>query len=767
MNASLEEPDFLSCSITLTQPVQASRHRARRAPKLSFAKYLLKEKIARTGPMAARKPQNNYAADQAVAKHAIHPLVPAARANMGLGQGLKQLPPPHVLRAHHDQLPLLEAGPEAVVEGDLQRLNGQFGGSQDNPGVRLQPKAVVKKDSFPPFVLEDIPHPPHWLSTFISSQMANLPLTDSDDAILAWFQSLEHGIVKIAVKMHAMSPRQEKKKISNADRFRLKLPPVPPKALIRPNKPAPFILPGMDYTEEEIEALGLQNYIKTASEPEEEEEETVTIYDSPSIFWGRVMKTAFASTAKTVRRDVMDALWFILDTVSRPDSPEKKPVKPLKPKPAGKENGKPNTPLEDSQKPVKATDQQQAFLRPGQLAAGQVALSGPKLKDTVKADRSSGKERGPAKQQIPILQPKKLLDTSPAGHEMDQAGGPFMPKVINGQLGGPPVFEEGSGGILHQKIEGVPKVVDGRLGPPPTHKDKPVTHDAAPGKAQQALIDFSKLTADDKEPSHGQGEEEEDLEGIPDDEDDPYARERQRSIQKANNLLGAESRGDLEAEDAIPPRAENDHSEALAGYDLDDEQSLLKLLALKQQELADLRRKLASGQKPKRPQPNNADTGKLVQNKESKDRPAAEKPFAPLNPLKPQKQKQAQLGKKDTQSIPKGEEGVAGKLVRPLQPMKPIQGQPRKLQDGQVRVAPLQPAAHHVKDVETGDVFEQHIRKASKAKVKKLEEQIQPEKLLDLLEKESFARGGGGLLVSSNNKLMMAGMAKARPDARK
>ncbi|KAK9894282.1 hypothetical protein P389DRAFT_212769 [Cystobasidium minutum MCA 4210] len=779
MNASLEEPDFLSCSIILTQPVQASRHVPRRAPMLTYAKQLVKEKFAHTGPMPARKPQANYAADQAVAKH--HPIPALVPPVPGAAAGVQELPRPHVLQAQRDQI-LFGNGPGP---GQQPLGNALL---QPHRGSVKQDSQIVKRDSFPAFELTEIPDPPDWLTAFTGSQLSNLPLTDKDDAILAWFQSIQDGIIKLAVKFHAMSPKEEKKKISNADRFRLKLPPVAPKGLVRPNKPAPFILPGMDYTEEEIEAMGLKDYIQTKAEPGQiEEEETVTVHDHPSVFWGRLMKTAFKSTAKNVRNDVMDALWLLLDEVSRPPDEIKKPAvvhkaQPLKAggkagpgvflpqdvrKAALNQGGKPLQPaklglareqeLPGQKEASDKTDNRKPkgpglLKRPGHLAAeapntpaGQAA-NGRGLTNPLLPLARPGQSK-PKALQLPLQ-----ADAGAPGRAQVRPGEGFLPQNANNDRLRP---GPGRGAKDADAAKGlVPPIVNGRLGSPPK------------GKAQQ-LPGFGKEQA--QQPLQASSEEEESDGGVFDDlAADPYARERQRPAQKPKadesedesdwqwtlNADGSISRAkkpksanenapgalvdgrvqrehsdkeDTQLRKAAPHEAESD---LLADDSVSDEETLLELLALKEQEMAEIQKKIAQ-----RKQRKQADAGQ-------KDMTAEKKQFldkdARVNP---------------GQHLLKG--AKLNKAQQPLQPKKA-----NKL------LAPLQPAAPRKKTpVDSGNEFEQHLRQAQEARRLKLEEQIQPEKLLQALENEQLAQGGEGMAGPGKRRPMMAGMAKARPAA--
>lgn len=777
MNASLVEPDFLSCSIILTQPVQASRHKVRRTPQLTFAKQLIKDKLARTGPMAARRPKNNYAADQAVAKHPPHRFdpLPGAQGYPGIGPGAKQIPPQNLVQGQRGQLPPLQARLEPLLNNRMQppKMPGQLGQANNKPDERPRPKLVPKRNSFPPFELEEMPEPPHWLTAYTTSQLFNLPLTDSDDAILGWFQSIENGIVKLGVRFHAMAPQEQKKKISNADRFRLKLPPVPPKKLVRPNKPAPFILPGMDYTEEEIEALGLQNYIKTHAEPEEEQEEIVTIHDTPSVFWGRLMRSAFSSTAKTVRKDVMDALWFLLDTLSKPIEDGKKhvtPPRPLRAKP-DKKLEEQNQFLEKGDSKIKAAakaEKQNAFLRPGQMAAQKAAEKGS---DTV----------------------PKARDYRPQA--------PLRPK--------------GNGGVfIKQGADKMPGAADGRLQAPGAIGDSDT-------QAKIALIDNILAKAEGKIPSKAQLNLFGDRATTPEEADDPYARERQRPGQPANVQAGElhEAETSEDGEENLSPDPsemkidEEDDSQS-SSTDEDSEDSLLKLLAFKQRELADLRKQLLLEHKRKMSKPKSPGAGPGA-----KAKGPGNKPLQPLKATKQEKKaedvlfprlkdagppealkaaKNVFLPQEDKQAKPKLVPLMPGKpAMKPLQALK-AQNQPQNNENVFLaydkKAAPvkalqaaknafLQPGGRQPKpklvplipgvprqppkfEEEVSDVFEEHIRQAQKVKVKKLEEQVQPERLLEDLEENVFLRKPDDSPGHANNKLMMAGMVKARPAAR-
>lgn len=777
MNASLEEPDFLSCSIILTQPIQASRHGPRRVPRLSYAKQLLKDKFAHARPMPARKPQANYAADQAVAKFMQAPPAQGKMAPLRPLQvdapGLNQLPPPNVLQAQRDQLLFGNAphphlnplGPAAL---------------QAQQGLTKQDSAIVKRDSFPSFDVNEIPEPPTWLTSFTSSHLSNLPLTDRDDAILAWFQSLQEGIVKIAVQVHAMSPQDQKKKISNADRFRLKLPPVPPKALVRPNKQAPLILPGMDYTQEEIEALGLQDYIKiktkTASS-EEEEEETVTVHDHPSVFWGRLMKTAFRSTTKDVRTDVMDALWYLLDEISRPAGEVKKPAavkKAVPPPPKAMKKGMPGllrpldveAPMKQPGNPLQPAKAGPGFgqkvlspkklsnaevvnggaakapgllRRPGHLAADSPDMTidkeakGPGVKKPLAAMAAPGNSKPKPLQ--PLLKPDARAGPGKNGLQV-QPGNGFLPPIVKGRLGSPP--GSGSKDLTDALPVGgdAPAVVNGQLAGQPARKAKPLV--------PKKIVDTQADTPDVSENPLGSLEA------------DPYSRERQRPIAKVQaeddgdaydqqyvlNVDGTISRlkesllvdeaGDVVNENGIsdevkPPMPLEQSQDEEGTF---EDENLMELLALKQQEMVEIQKQIAQRKQRKQT------VGK------QKLRPANE--FVPRGP-----------GQKSNEDLLKGP-----KVAKAKSPLKPLAVKNQ--------FVPLQAAEAHRKSPDgAGNEFEQHIRIAQQAKVIKLEEQVQPEKLLEDLEEENLAHDGVFLNAArGNNRPMMAGMAKARPVAR-
>lgn len=755
MNASLEEPDFLSCSIILTQPIQASRHVRRRDPQLTFAKQLLKDKIAHSGPMAALKPQNNYAAEQAVAKHGS-PQLPPAPAN-GVprpGPGNKQLPAPHNLYDQQEgNMPALKApvpgqglaGPGGRIQPQQPLEAWSPAQANVNPGFGRQISPLDKRDNFPPFQLDEIPEPPSWLSNFIASHLYNLPLTDRDDAILAWFQSLQEDITKLAVRFHAMSPQDLKKKISNADRFRLKLPPVPPKALLRPNKPVPFILPGMDYTEEEIEALGIKDYIKHKSEPEEEEpEETVTVHDHPSVFWGRLLKTAFASTGKTARSDVMDALWFLLDEVSRP--PGEKRAAPVARKPDAAAPGfkaeMPGLQPEGQKKkdgpglkPAQAGPGGKAPLpnlrapggdpgglrRPGQLAAEML-----KQVDNAPAAGPGGQRAAGAGKPGPGQLKPKALQAPPkpgiAKKEIGRPGQLLQPQVINGRLEAPPKPKAG-GGLLAPGMEEeeiLPLVVNGRLAPPQKRKGKHPS-DGMPN-ADSDSMDQELYDA-------AQG--------------DPYARERQRPLPREI---------DDELENAIPAKARKEEEEPEV-HTNSEQRALLEQLALMQQELAEIQRKLSLGRKletaPGSDQARNAGSN--------------------LKPALAEKAKQHAKVLQAAQDMAAAQpDGRGNKAEVPVKKMPPLQ--PRKPgQELEKKLSPLQAQKQQQKQkpqADSGDDFEQHIRNAQQAKVKILEKQIQPERLFGM-DVRGLGQDADAVPGRVDKRPMMANMVKARPDARK
>lgn len=269
MNQSLAEPDYLTCSLTLSAPLK-SLPRKKRTPTIAN-KRLSQRGRFKVQPMAARINHFNPAAEG------------IRRPDIGQGDrraaALQQL---QLGRAQYDSNDVRAGGQE--VEANMAIFNPSL-----------------------------LPDPPLWIARFISSQLKTLPFSTEDDALLAWVRSLKEPFLKAARAVKPKSSLAErKKKMTNAERFRLQLPPVAPKAMReRANKPAPFRIPGIEYSEEEIAAMGWEDDKKKMYGVDES-----VLKDSR--VWLSVLLAAMESrkTAEAIRKDVLEAIWQLLDFVA-------------------------------------------------------------------------------------------------------------------------------------------------------------------------------------------------------------------------------------------------------------------------------------------------------------------------------------------------------------------------------------------------------------------------------------------------------------------
>ena len=262
MNQSLAEPDYLSCSITRTAPLR-SIPKQKRSPALAQAR-LNQRGLLRLQPMAARVNQFNPAAE-----------------------GIR--------RPDIGDLLYRDANMHKVIGAD-----GHAGEHQAESDMAI----------FNPSLLPD---PPVWIARFISNHLKTLPYSTEDDAVLTWLRTLKEPFLRAARKSKPHTPAgKRKEKMTNAERFRLQLPPVAPKEIReRPNKPAPFRIPGIEYTDEEMAAMGW----KEESDAVRDVESAATV---ESRVWLSVLLAAMTSekSAEAIRKDVLEAVWQLLDFVA-------------------------------------------------------------------------------------------------------------------------------------------------------------------------------------------------------------------------------------------------------------------------------------------------------------------------------------------------------------------------------------------------------------------------------------------------------------------
>lgn len=331
LNASLTEPDYLTCSITKTTTYKTPRHHPQRPPTLTFARTIDKLRVKHQ-PMAAIKPQNEYAAEDPVrqikAKSGAQQVRPAPQqegALLGV-TNLQDLLPKD--KATWDkpkgQLPLA-VPPNPFI-------------NQDRRGGPLAPEPAKAKtapldDTLASFDPSHLPSPPSWLVGFVGQNIRSLPLSTKDDALLGWFRQLKEPILRASrlrnTQGMSLLQQAKEKRRTNADRFRLDLPPLPPKGLKRPFVPNPFRIPGIEYTEEEIEAMGWNDDKKKADKEkaalaEFGKEDTST----GGQIWTKIIKEAIMTTlpASSLRPDVMEALWLLLDIVAQADDVSQQPL---------------------------------------------------------------------------------------------------------------------------------------------------------------------------------------------------------------------------------------------------------------------------------------------------------------------------------------------------------------------------------------------------------------------------------------------------------
>lgn len=663
MEKSLEEPDYLVCSTILTQPATQPRRKPPREPQLSFAKQLMK-KTEKARPMAALRPQADYAADKAVMKEHTHPKNPA----VDIAELMKR---PYIAQmlGQQGQQPILPKGlpgdlaARAVGLADAKGINPALGRAQaPNPAMggakdphleamqrfadSQKEKAALladrnrpgRRDGLALFTSDELPEPPNWLLSLVSAHLVTLPLSTEDHVILSWFQTLQDAFVRIATRYKALAAEEPKKKISNAERFRLKLPPVPPKALVRPNQPAPFILPGMDYTDEEVEAMGLQDYLKPSRYSEDE---VITVKNDATTFWGRLVKVVLESNPSTIRTDVMEALWLLLDKASQPAS-ERQARRGYGPGPAARG------------------------------APGVKAGNNP----------ADGKAGG-AKAKAPVVHMKAPGDPA-------RRGGFKQPTNDETSL---PNGKPASGEKLAMKKPD-----------PPIAAANPDNH-----IKQRPFEDFIKARTEGK--------------GSPAGVDKPLAVPRPFA-----NLLGDAKQ--VKAPPVAPVVVEQPAAIAVKPAPaVAAEEVKVGADNVKEQEKQD---RIAKYMK---------DTLKY-----------REKQVAELKKLLEQERSRRQWLESSLED-PGTDAEEDGERVSP----------------DEARESPLAGGADDSASHEEANAFEQHVQRANKAKALKLADQIQPDLDLIDLEKEDLAHGGEKLLANARpkQKPMMAGMAKARPAARK
>lgn len=287
MKPSLLEPDYLSCSVISSHPPKKSRTHVKRGPQLTFAR-LVEKANAKPKPMAAMKPGDAYPMDTSV---------------------------------------------------DEKRSR------EGNPAVHRDPL-----DFDDPALL---PSPPPWLIAFITANQATLPVETDDSELLWWFESYKKPLVRIstlkenAFDMSVDGHGQSRRK-TNADRLKLGLPPLAPKDLNRPNKPAPWKL-GVQLglvDPAEGETRGDGTYRNNVLQPPQSERQRI---------WSEIVQAAIRYSEKKEQSKVpvVEALWDLIDYVTTGASHKGKwPMSPFKhpeaanPPPA--RNPKEKLQLEDS-----------------------------------------------------------------------------------------------------------------------------------------------------------------------------------------------------------------------------------------------------------------------------------------------------------------------------------------------------------------------------------------------------------------------------------
>lgn len=268
MNSSLTVPDYLTCKVTLTTSIKTLK-RQKRSPVLTAGR-LSERRQSRLQPMAARVNQFNPAAEG------------IRRPDIGEN------------RAKPDPAARMVPGQPEYDSGNV-RAGGQ----------EVEKNMAVFNPSL-------LPDPPLWIARFISGHLKTLPFSTEDDALLAWLRTLKDPFLRAARQVKPRSAHVQKKKMTNAERFRLQLPPVAPKAIReRANKPAPFRIPGIEYSDEEIAAMGWQH-----QDHDGEVVDDLTIGDSR--IWLSVLLAAMDSQKKAedIRKDVLESIWQLLDFVA-------------------------------------------------------------------------------------------------------------------------------------------------------------------------------------------------------------------------------------------------------------------------------------------------------------------------------------------------------------------------------------------------------------------------------------------------------------------
>lgn len=163
-----------------------------------------------------------------------------------------------------------------------------------------------------------LPQPPSWLTTYLSNNLGRLSLSADDESILEWLKGLESAIVKTVTVPKIETEADRRRKKSNAERFRLNLPPIVPADLKQKNKRKPTRAFADDYTDEELEALGWDDLKPVRNEPDMGS----ALTDGPSgsaIVWIQILRECitFKGKTKSMRADVMEAVWLLLDHSTR------------------------------------------------------------------------------------------------------------------------------------------------------------------------------------------------------------------------------------------------------------------------------------------------------------------------------------------------------------------------------------------------------------------------------------------------------------------
>lgn len=303
----MSEPDYLLCGITVAAPLRQQRRSLRTNPVLSYARVLLdkQSKLHKFHPMAAEHRQIRYAVDDKPSSERV--FVPQKKGPIALlprGAGQAVLRP--------DSSEVREAPIPALGKSMFTPIDH----SAEMQAALLDLESPLKR-----VIVSQLPEPPTWLLQYMRANLRRLPSSVTEKAIIAWVRTMkDRFMMSTTIPRHKVEIEKQRKR-TNADRFRLDLPPIRPADLEHANKQKELRMYASEYTDEELEALGWDDLSSRTKKPTDPSigEALKGGAGTPSIIWMKILKPVYSTSdeAEFVRADVIEALWTLLDQLAR------------------------------------------------------------------------------------------------------------------------------------------------------------------------------------------------------------------------------------------------------------------------------------------------------------------------------------------------------------------------------------------------------------------------------------------------------------------